>query len=57
VRIGASVAGALTTENLAAALDEALNATVAARAATFARHLPRDGAMGAARRIVELVQK
>ncbi len=49
--LGASVANPLTTESVAVALREAFEPAVAARAAAFARRLPLDGAMVAARRI------
>jgi vancomycin aglycone glucosyltransferase len=54
VGIGAAVGGSLDPEALEAALREALEPAVAARASAFARQLGSDGALVAARRLVAL---
>jgi vancomycin aglycone glucosyltransferase len=52
--IGSSVMGTLTTESLTTALREAIESAVADRSRSFARQLRADGAMVAARRLVNL---
>ena len=52
--IGSSVAGALTTDAVSAALREALEPPIAERARRIAAQLGSDGAMVAARRLVAL---
>jgi len=52
--LGTSVAGALTTEALSAALRAALEPAIALRARDVARELPADGALTAALRLVAL---
>jgi vancomycin aglycone glucosyltransferase len=52
--IGSSVMGTLTTESLTTALREAIESAVADRSRRFATQLRADGAMVAARRLVNL---
>jgi vancomycin aglycone glucosyltransferase len=52
--IGSSVVGTLTTESLTTALREAIESAVADRSRRFATQLRADGAMVAARRLVNL---
>jgi vancomycin aglycone glucosyltransferase len=54
LQIGASVAGALTTDTLATALREVLQVAVAPRSGRVAQQLGSDGAMVAARRLLAL---